>query len=171
MNKNIENYMKFYDYTLSLFLIIRGFIFFLFSIGFLFYIGTYCNEIKCSSQQVIFSEFPFPIKIGIVIGFMFILLGSWRFLVRFQKHNNKIILANDEIIVPGLLQILPEKKVDLRNAEKVEREVVGKNANIVIKILFSDGRKPEKIFWSNFMSVEKFDELYIDLKKLVEKKT
>ena len=77
---------------------------------------------------------------------------------------------DNEVIVPGLLQILPEKKVDLRNAGRVEKEIVGKNANIVIKIFFSDGRKPEKIFWSNFMSVEKFDELYTDLKKVVEKK-
>lgn len=162
--------MKVYEYKLSLVLILRGFVFFIFSTGLLLYIAINCNEANCTSQTNALIDVSIPIKLGIIIGSLFLLLGSWRYLVRFQKHNNKIILMDNEIVVPGLLQILPEKKIDLKSAEKVEKEVVGKNANIVIRILFSDGRKPEKIFWSNFMTVEKFDELYADLKKIVEGK-
>lgn len=163
--------MKKYEYFLPLRSIFQGTIFF----GFGVFLGLYisadiCGGYSCAIPLLVSGKGQFLSREMTLIGFLFLLLGVQRFLVRFQKHNNKIILMDNEIIVPGLLQILPEKKINLGNAERVEREVVGENANFVIKIFFSDGRKPEKIFWSNFMTIEKFDELFSDLKNIVEKK-
>lgn len=160
-----------YEYVLSLKLILQGTIFF----GFGFLFGLYisadiCGGYRCSIPFLLSGKGQFLLREMTLIGFLFLILGCQRFLVRFQKHNNKIILMDQEIIIPGLLQIFSEKKISLRNAEKVEKEIVGRSANIVIKILFSDGRKPEKIFWSNFMTVERFDELFVDLKNIVENK-
>lgn len=162
--------MKKYDYVLALNVTFKVLIIF----GSFIFIGCYLAAKRCDYEDCTFSfssilHVPLLIQASILFSLLFFAMGVWRYLVRFHKHNNKIIILDNKIIVPGFLQILPEKKLDLRNAEKVEKEVVGKNANVVITIFFSDGSKPEKIFWSNFMTIEKFDELYVDLKKTVEK--
>lgn len=156
--------MKIYNYNLPISIILKGYIFFGFCFLFGFYLNSrICGGYDCSIALLISGKGQFLSREMTFICFIFLLLGFHRFMVRFQKKNNKIILTKNEIIVPGALQVFPEKTIDLSRVEKVEKEIVGNNSNIVIKIYFKDETKPFKIFWSNFMSMEKFNELYSDL--------
>lgn len=123
-----------------------------------------CGNVECALKTTL-NIYKYPLEILDLGGITFIIIGLWRYIVRFMSTNNRVVLESTYCIFPGLLQMLPEKKINYADIDHVERVTL--KANQLFKLYFKNKTYPYTFSINNSMASEDVEDLWINLNKKI----